>query len=105
METQKEATGLPNLNPSPKTRFRASGLNISEHRTLVESNAFQRACDFALLEYQAQIALTLSENPNLATVGGLKITGAQEFVMILRTISEMPRIVSRQPVQNLDHKI
>lgn len=94
-----------NLNPSPKFRFRESNQNISDHRALVETRTFQRACDYALMEYQAQLAIQASENPQLAGAVGLKLAGANEFLMTLRLLSEMPRIVSKPVIQNLDHKV
>lgn len=94
----------PNLNPLPKSRFRESPNNISEHRTMVESRPFARAVDFALLQYQALVTQTVSENPNLASVAGFKLTGAAEFVQTLKTLSEEIRIAPRAEVANLDHR-
>lgn len=96
---------MANLNPSAKTRFQESNQNISDHRAMVESRAFQRACDFALMEYQGQLALVSSENPQLSGAVGLKLAGANEFLMTMRLLSEAPRLIPRRVPDNLDHKV
>lgn len=101
METN---ASTPNLNPTPKARFRESGNNVSEHRALIESKPFTRAADFALLEYQAQLGMIVSQNPQEAAFAGLKMTGAQEFLQTFRTLSEQPRVASRVVLDNLNHK-
>lgn len=97
-------TPEPNLNPTPKNRFRESGQNISEHRAMVESRQFQRACDFAALEYSSALAAMVSENPQNAAYAGLKLCGFMEGLYMLRAMSEAPRVVVRTPPANLDHK-
>jgi len=84
-------------------RFRESGQNISDHRAMVATRAFQRACDFAQLEYQAQLATRLMENPGEAAFAGLKMTGAVEFLLTMRALSEAPMPPRRVPTPNLDH--
>lgn len=74
----------PFLNPSPKVRFQSSDQNISKHREMVDRNEFQRACDFALLEYQAKLC---QQEPNAGIIG-VKIMGAQEFLKEFRLLSE-----------------
>lgn len=94
----------PNLAPTPKFRFRESPNNISEHRTMIESRPFQRAIDFALLNYQLAVAQTVTDNPQNAAYAGLKMAGVQEFLFMLKTLSEEPRIVRTVKEENLDHK-
>lgn len=94
----------PPTNPSPKTRFQESPDNISRHKALLETRELQRGLDFALAEYSAQLALSVSENPNLATVAGLKSTGVHEFLMTFKTLAAMPVRPVHMPSQNLDHK-
>lgn len=105
MEPNQTPSTQPNLNPTPKTRFRESANNISEHRAMVETRPFQRACDFALLEYQAYLASWVAENPQSAAFAGLKLTGAQEFLTTMRALSESPRLMPKLVPQNLDHKV
>lgn len=95
----------PNLNPSPKTRFRQHQQHISEHRSLIESGSFSRAADFALLEYQAQLGVQVSENPQMASVAGFKMAGAQEFLQTFKLLSEQPHLVARTTPVNLNHKV
>lgn len=78
----------PVLNPSPKTRFLSSDQNVGKHRDMVDSNEFQRAADFALMEYQA-ILCQRESNP---AVLGMKIMGAQEFLQTLRLLSEKVQV-------------
>lgn len=86
-------------NPSPKQRFRESNENIARHRALVDSREFQRACDFALLEFQNKLCHK-ETNPSVL---GLKLVGAQEFLTCFRLISEaeiirsIPRVDDNLP--------
>ena len=43
-------TPMP-VNPTPKLLFQSSGLNISAHKKLVESNDFTRAIETAKAHY------------------------------------------------------
>ncbi len=72
---------------------------------MMETRPFQRAIDYALLEYQAQLAQEVSSNPQSAAFSGLKMTGAQEFLQTLRLLSETPSLPKRQPTVNLDHSV
>lgn len=95
----------PAINPTPKQRFQESPDNISKHKALLENRELQRAIDFSLAEYSAQLALTVSENPNLATVAGLKSTGVHEFLMTFKMLATNPPKPVHTPSQNLDHKV
>jgi hypothetical protein len=76
-------------NPTPKTRFLESGLRISEHRKMVDSPAFQAGADSALLEYSALLS-TQSVDGQGAAANHFKLRGAQEFLQVLRNLSETP---------------
>ena len=89
--------------PTPKHRFQESKDNVSKHRDLVASKEFERATDFALLQYQAQLASTVNADFNGMAAMGLKILGAQEFVRTLRMLSESPSIPDVRVTDNLDH--
>lgn len=93
----------PNFNPSPKTRFRSSGDNIKAHRDLMEQHAFDRALDFACLQYQTQAASRV-QDANGALALGYKILGVQEFIATLKMLSEEPPQIVTEPPANLDHK-
>lgn len=99
------ANQQPITNPSPRDRFQLSGENISKHRNLVDSNEFQRAIDFAMLEYASIVAMQVKE-ANSAAASGLRILGAHEFVHILRNLSEKTEIPkSVAPIKPLDYKV
>lgn len=92
----------PVTNPTPKARFMESNDSCSKHRTMIDSNEFQRAADFAMLEYQARIA-TQTE-PQAAAVMGLKVMGALEFLQTLRNLAEpAQRVIPLRPQDNLNH--
>ncbi len=93
----------PNFNPSPKTRFRSSGDNIKAHRELMEQHSFDRALDFAALQYQMQAASRV-QDANGALALGYKLLGVQEFIATLKMLSEEPPQIVNQPPENLDHK-
>ena len=81
-------TTNPVHNASPKTRFMASNDNITKHRNLVDSREFERAADFAMMEYTAQLA----QRESNSAIVGLKIVGALEFLKEFRLLSEKPEI-------------
>lgn len=99
------ASNKPNLNPMPGDRFRDSPNSISEHRAMVESRPFQRAVDFAMLEYQAVLAREVQSAPTMAAGQGFKLCGVYEFIAVLKTISETPAIIRPVITGNLDHSI
>lgn len=100
-------TNTPVVNPSPKARFQESTDNVSRHRTLVDSKEFQRAIDFALLQFGLALATQpLSQEEFQIGAAGLKLRGVHDFISILRNLSETPKplaIVNRN--DNLNHQI
>lgn len=93
-------------NPTPKDRFQSSDVRISDHRKMVASEQFERACDFAMLEYGMRLRAGLDEDsPQSIMNAGLKAAGAQEFLLILRNLSEKPIAPATLSIaKNLDHK-
>lgn len=101
----RPANAPVNMAPTPKNRFRMSGTRISDHRKLIENPAFEGSVDYAMAEYQMILAMDTSHNPSQAAYNGLKACGAQEFLDVLKRLSEqpiMPRVV--QPA-NLNHQV
>lgn len=96
----------PIANPSPKARFLESNVNISDHRKMVDSVAFQRACDFATLEYTALIS---NQNRDMNACAGtaLKLQGALEFLQTFRLLSEkpLPPVSRVLTPDNLNHAV
>ena len=84
------------INPQPKFRFQESGGNISQHRDLLQSVAFQRAIDWALLQYQRQLCEEEGDLNQMAAKH-LKIKGAQEFVKVIFMLAEsaVPEMANR----------
>lgn len=89
-------------NPTPKARFQESVDNVKKHRDLVQLREFERACDFALLQYQAN----LSKVPlNEASATHFRLIGASEFIQVLRNLSESAELPTRvMQSENLDHR-
>jgi hypothetical protein len=77
---------------SPKARFLNVPANISNHHALVDSEAFNRALDTALLEYQGMLAQRAVKSPADAGMAGMALVGAQELTYILKGLSEVPKI-------------
>lgn len=95
----------PPFNPNrpPKQRFRENAQWVGQHRQMVDSDPFTRAIDMALLQYQANITTTINDGNGAGAVG-LKLQGAQEFINVLRNLSEEPTPLARRPDDNLTHK-
>lgn len=102
MAIQPALTVLP--NPNPKTRFltHSPAHTISKHREMVDSEAFQKAVDFSLLQYQADLSNQIRDG-NTAATAGFKMQGVIEFMGILRNLSETPTPPRRESTDNLKH--
>lgn len=85
-----------NPNPTPKMVFLSSGVNISEHRKLVDSAAFQRAIEVAQRQYVKALTATAPADltqPNHVVASGMcfqRIQGMHDFITILTNLSELP---------------
>lgn len=91
-------------SPNPKSRFQESADNIKKHRDMIQSREFERACDYALLQYSARLQEETNGNLNSAAAAHLRMTGAHEFLSTMRTLSESFELPSRkQEAANLDH--
>ena len=91
-------------NLSPKVRFMQSGDSISKHRALVDSTEFQRAADFALLQYTGTLAQQTT-NANESMAMGLKIQGAHEFLQTMRLLAAAPLPAKLPPAAALNHNV
>lgn len=102
-QTKTPPTAPPfNPNKSPKQRYRENARWVGEHRTLVDSDAFVRACDMALLQYQQTTVANIT-NGDGAGAAGLRLQGAVDFLNTLRNLSETPPLTTRRPDDNLAH--
>lgn len=91
-------------NPSPKVRFASTNPAhvLGKHREMVDSDAFQRAVDFATLQYQAMLSEQIRDG-NTAATAGFKMQGVIEFMGVLRNLSETPTRSNRPTDDNLKH--
>lgn len=96
------AISSPVINPSPKTRFMSSKANVERHREMMQNDYLQTSLDFALLEYQAQVAVRTPEN--VAGAGHFRMLGALEFVQTLKTLAESVQVPVSIVRDNLDHQ-
>lgn len=96
----------PITNPTPKARFQTSKDNCTKHRTLVDSAEFQRALDFAHLQYQIEV-INQNRDFNSCAAGAMKLQGALEFIGVLRNLAEPPPPlpVRTAPPANLNHSV
>lgn len=90
-------------NPTPKARFQESDQSVSKHRDMVASATFERAVDYALLQYTSKLAMQSNPTFNDYATMGVKITGAKEFLQELRMLAETPSVHAPTIVDNLDH--
>lgn len=91
-------------NPSPKKRFQESVDNVKKHRDLIQLREFDRAADFALLQYMAQLGQETDGNLNAAAAAHLRLAGAREFLWTFRNLGESVEFIPRRvETPNLDH--
>lgn len=87
-------------NPSAASRYRASASVVNQHRELVGSDAFERACDFALLNYSQRVMTDARPDGNGAASGFYRLLGAHEFLRELRMLAESPTQTSSKVDQD-----
>lgn len=81
-----------------------SGVRISEHRSMVSSDTFERSADSAMLQYQSLVAGQIA-NGNDAIAAGFKLQGALEFLQTFRLLAETPRMPMPVITDNLNAKV
>lgn len=84
---------------SPKSRFQQSQDNLKKHHALVDSNDYARGVDFALLEYQSQLALKCS-NDAAAHGMGVKITGVLEYLEVFKRLADVNVVPTHTRIQD-----
>lgn len=92
----------PNTNPTPKQRFQADKKAVENHRSLMQRDDLQRSIDFALLEYQHQVALRTNEQ--MSGSGHFRMLGALEFIGQMKNLAETyqaPTIVDRDNLKKV----
>lgn len=94
----------PTINLSPKGRFLQSNDNVSRHRAMLETREFERASDFAMVQYCAAISESVKD-ANSACAAGFKLQGAFEYAHTFRNLSEQPQRPPGPVIKdNLNHE-
>lgn len=75
-------------NPSAGNRYRSSAQTVREHRDLIGQQSFEKACDFAMLNYCQRVMQDARPDGNGAASGYYRILGAHEFLRELRLLAE-----------------
>ncbi len=90
----------PTPNPSPKAQFTALKANVESHRKLLDQPQFDMSIHYALLEYMRVLCEQRTDMSG-AAANQFKLIGAQEFVHVLRNLSETVRMPASRPTDNL----
>ena len=89
------------MNSSPKTRFMAEERLAKQFLDMVDSEAFQRATELAMIAFQIELSiLEVESGPAFE-----RIVGAQRFLEILKALPEPVKPPSPRPTHNLDHQL
>lgn len=88
------------MNQSPKTRFLAEEKLAKQFLDVVDSEAFTRATELAMLAFlEKDRAL-----PDPAA-GYHRMRGAEDFLAILKSLPEQPKLPPARASYNLDHAL
>ena len=93
-----------NPNPTPKARFLENPSWVSKHRELIVSDAFLKATDYGMSQYQVLLSTQVNDG-NTAMAAGYKLQGALEFLETLRQLSEPPKLMGLVVRDQLDHTV
>lgn len=89
------------VNPSPKARYLSDATVVRRHKELTQSGIFQHAVDMALLQFQVELSQQKVDGVG-AAANHFKVTGALEFVNLLKGLAETPlRMPARKDRDNL----
>jgi hypothetical protein len=88
---------------SPRTRFQKSGVHVSDHRHMTGSTIFETATDAAMNQYALELASQSGDQWGSMSAG-LRLKGAQEYLMCLKALAEKPHVPQPQIRDNLDPK-
>ena len=73
---------------SPRERFWQNKDAVEKHRSLVSHPSFEKSLEVALAQYQHQESFKADRNLEIAAATQFKISGAHQFVQLLRNLSE-----------------
>ena len=91
------------MNQSPKARFLREENLARQFLDQVDSEAFQRASELAMLALQEELTVTLLDAAQ--TYGFQRMVGAQRFLEILKALPEPVKLPTPKPNYNLRHEL
>ncbi len=87
---------------SPRQKFLASKVR-GEWEKITETQAFEQACDYALLQLQEYMPYS-SSNPNVPAECHHQICGAMHLIKILKTIHEQEKEITEEKRPSLNYQ-
>ncbi len=101
-QPDKPKSPEPIRNPTPKQRYMMNVTFLKDHHAILDHPGFDRACDYALLQYQRQLTSNTSDAIT-ASAAGFRMQGAMEFLMVLKNLGDSSPVPTRRPDDNLQH--
>lgn len=81
-----------NVNPTPKAEFMENSKFVSMHREMMQQPMLGVSIQYALLQYQRDMANVRALDGNAAAQSFFKLQGAIEFIDTLRKLAETPEL-------------
>ncbi len=91
------------MNASPKQRFLEQSALAKQFLDVVDSEAFTRATELAMLAFVEH--LTDATDPSNAAANSYRLDGAKRFLKLLKSLPEPPSPPTPRPSHNLDHAL
>ncbi len=91
------------MNTTPKARFLEQSALAKQFLDVVDSEAFTRATELAMLAFMEQ--LTDATDPSTAAANAYRLHGARHFLALLKSLPEPPKPLAQRPSHNLDHAL
>jgi hypothetical protein len=88
------------VDASPIQRFQASANNLKTHQDMVDSDAFEKSSDAALLDILIEIGRGVTD-PNSAMRAGYEASGAVKAMRRLKTLAEIDKAEPAAPMVGL----
>lgn len=102
----KEVTAPSNANPTPMQVLHSSKEMLHRHRELMQQPAFVQAVQMAEAQYVRMLATSRSVcDGNTAAANFYKISGASEFINVLKNLGETAPLPPQSTDRKLDHKV
>lgn len=87
----------PSITPfsTPRDRFQSVQTNIEAHQNLIDSEAFERGSDAAMLEFCSVLSGSVA-NAESALAAGHQLKGAFAYLRKLKTLAEASKVEAKQ---------